>query len=82
MQFDFSIKYKQRIENVVVNALSRVDSVEITLVISQLQSNLLTRIQNLWFSYHTLQKLISEIVNDPSYHEYYTWINNKLRRTG
>jgi len=75
MKFDFSIQYKQGAENVVADALSRVEFVEC--------HNLVTsKIQNLWSSNHTLQKLISEIVKDPSSHKYYTWLNGEIRRKG
>lgn len=59
MEFDFSIEYKKGQDNVVVDALSRLENVECkSLITLQLESHLLTRIKQSWTADSNLQKLI------------------------
>ena len=83
MEFDFSIEYRQGKENVVANALSRVETMECqALITHQIQSDLLERIKLTWSTDPHLQKLISDLQYSATSHKYYSWLNGELRRKG
>ena len=50
--------------------------------IQQLDSSMLSRIQQSWQKDPILQQLVSDLKNNPSSHKHYTWVRNKLRRKG
>ena len=67
--FDLSIEYREGRENVVVDALSRLDSPEImALQVHQPDSSMLSRIQQSWQKDPILQHLVSDLKSNPSSH--------------
>ncbi|XP_019431364.1 PREDICTED: uncharacterized protein LOC109338552 [Lupinus angustifolius] len=87
MEFDFSIEYKQGKDNVVVDALSRMEGVECqAILVHTLNSELLGRIQGTWNndvnSDASLQRVILQLQSDPAKHKHYTWNGIELRRKG
>jgi len=83
MEFDFSIEYRKGQDNVVVDALSRLDNVECkSLITLQLESHLLTRIKQSWTADSNLQKLITKVQKNVPAHKHYSWQHDELRRKG
>ena len=83
MEFDLSIEYREGRENVVVDALSRLDSPEImALQVHQPDSSMPSRIEQSWQKDPILQQLISDLKSNPSSHKHYTWVRNEPRRKG
>ncbi|KAJ1396383.1 Retrotransposon gag domain [Sesbania bispinosa] len=70
-------------ENVVADALSRVEELEChSLSTYQLQSDLVDKIRATWLTDVNLRKLIKEIQKGSAVHKHYTWHNEELRRKG
>jgi len=80
MEFDFIIEYKQGSENQAADALSRVECA--TISTHQPESGQLERIKASWQGDDALQKLIAEVMKDPSSHKDYSWSGGELRRKG
>ena len=80
MEFDFKIEYKQGTKNVDADALSRVQCD--ALVVHQPALDLLDRIKAAWLVDVDLQKIISELLQDPLSHRHYSWVRRELRRKG
>jgi hypothetical protein len=80
MEFDFIIEYKQGSDNVAADALSRLKCA--SLVTLEPASDLLNQIKASWQEDADLQKLITEIQQDPSSHRHYSWARGELRRKG
>ena len=78
MEFDFIIEYKQGSENQAADALSRVECA--TISTHQPESGLLERIKASWQGDDALQKLIVEVMKDPSSHKDFSWSGGGLRR--
>ena len=83
MEFDFSIEYKQGHDNVVVDALSRVEPVACkALMDHQVVSELVIKIKASWDSDHAIQRKISELQANSSFHKHYSWKDGELMRKG
>ncbi|XP_070045693.1 uncharacterized protein [Nicotiana tomentosiformis] len=70
MPFDYSIEYKKRVENKVVDALSRFTGAKLlALVISPHNTDLFQAIASSWNTYQELKQLIEELQMDPTTHK-------------
>ncbi|KAK9672296.1 hypothetical protein RND81_12G090300 [Saponaria officinalis] len=81
MGLDYEIKYRKGEDNKAVDALSRVTGQQLmTMIVSQLDTELLTRIHQSWEQDQGLQTLIQQLKDGtPSK---YCWENEELRRKG
>jgi len=74
MEFDFSIEFKQRKENVVANSLSSQEVIDCKVIITlTLESTMLNRITNNLQPDPDIQKLFHNLETNASSHKYYTW---------
>ncbi|KAJ0481982.1 putative nucleotidyltransferase, Ribonuclease H [Helianthus annuus] len=82
MHYDFEIQYKKGIDNVVADALSRVQGSSLyALSISSFEPLLLERIKSAWNNDHDLSDIIQKLQrSEPVGH--FEWINGLLRRKG
>lgn len=73
MGFNFKIHYKEGTENVAADALSRKPAAELLLLmLDNAKEGLLEQIKITWSTDPILQKIITEIQQDPSKHPKFT----------
>lgn len=83
MAFDFFIAYKKGVENVVVDALSRVHSSDILcMAITTVSTDIYPLIEATWHSDPQLSALILELQQNPQKDSKFSWIGGQLRRKG
>ena len=76
MEYDFAIEYKQGQDNIAADTLLRVQLFECCqLLVHQVQSDILAKIQKTWSMDDVLKKVIEEIQADPCSHNHFTWQN-------
>ncbi|CAA7037672.1 unnamed protein product [Microthlaspi erraticum] len=81
LEFDYEIQYKQGNENLVADALSRVEGAEVLhMAMSVLQIDLLQEIQSSYESDQVLKGIIADLKQNPSAKKYYSWSQEVLRR--
>lgn len=83
MQFDFEIEYKKVKENKVVDALSRLPSVELTTItITTVKNELLEMIKNSWETDTELKNLIQSLRGKGTNNKGYAFVHDQLRKNG
>lgn len=83
MGFDFEIQYKEGVENLAADALSRKPGAELLpMMLNNAQDGLLEEIKLSWSIDDSIQLLIKEILQDPHKHPKYSWHKGELRRKG
>ena len=83
MGYDYEISYKKGRENVVADALSRVQSNELMIMaISAISSELMPEIQLSWEKDAELRNLISQLQQTDNVKSPYAWLQGQLRRNG
>lgn len=83
MQFDFEIEYKKVKENKVVDALSRLPSVELTTItITTVKNELLEMIKNSWETDTELKNLILPLRRKGTDSKGYAFVHDQLRKNG
>ncbi|CAA7033213.1 unnamed protein product [Microthlaspi erraticum] len=81
LEFDYEIQYKQGKENLVADALSRVEGAEIlNMAMSVLECDFIQQIQAGYDSDIELQELIGELKLKPQARKHYSWSQNIVRR--
>lgn len=81
LEFDYEIQYKQGKENVVADALSRVEGSEILhMAMSVMECDLMKDIQNSYATDVLLQDIISALKSNPDAKKHYSWTQEVLRR--
>ncbi|WVZ14811.1 hypothetical protein V8G54_012377 [Vigna mungo] len=80
MEFDFNNEYKQGRENIVADALSRIECA--TLFIHQPTFELLKSIKDTWQTYINLKRIITELQVNNNTHKHFSWKREELRRKG
>lgn len=81
LEFDYEIQYRQGKENVVADALSRVDGSEVLhMAMSVLECDLLKQIQEAYDTDIVVKGLIEELKVKPGSHKHFTWAQGILRR--
>ncbi|CAA7054011.1 unnamed protein product [Microthlaspi erraticum] len=81
LEFDYEIQYKQGKENLVADALSRMEGAEIlNMAMSVLECDFLQQIQAGYDSDLELKELIDELKVKPQARKHYSWTQNILRR--
>jgi len=83
MGFDYTIQYKSGVENVVVDALSRVSSATLLLMaISHIHSDLLPLIKQTWTTDPHFVHILQQKQQDSDSFPKYQLVNGQLRRKG
>ncbi|KAL8162265.1 hypothetical protein V2J09_013754 [Rumex salicifolius] len=83
LEFDYEIQYKEGKENLVADALSRLeDSEALTMAITVVQSKLLQEIQTCYTIDPQLKEIIELLKGNPLAKKHYTWFRDQLRRRG
>ena len=83
MGFDYKIQYKSGTENLVADALSRVQGSELLLMaLSTIDSNLYTLIKQSWSNNPALASIIQQKQYDPTAFPKYHVVRGQLRRKG
>ncbi|CAM8943168.1 unnamed protein product [Rhodiola kirilowii] len=83
LEFDYDIQYKQGKENLVADALSRVESSEVAaMAISVIDSDLMQSIFNCYTTDAALKHIIEELTCNSKARKHYTWLHGQLRRKG
>ena len=81
LEFDYEIQYRQGKENVVADAISRVEGAEILhMAMTIVDCDLLKEIQAGYTTDGTLQAIITALQQDASSHKHFSWSQNILRR--
>lgn len=81
LEFDYEIQYKEGKENLVADALSRVEGAEILhMSMSVADCDLMKEIQAGYETDTVLKNLIAELVKSPGSKKHYTWVQGVLRR--
>ncbi|GJZ31236.1 putative mitochondrial protein [Tanacetum coccineum] len=82
--FDFEIAYKKGSDNTSTDALSRVShNAEFhTMLLSEIDTNLMTKVQASWDKDMDLQQLIQKLITKPDTSKKYTWKDVELKRKG
>ncbi|CAA7019723.1 unnamed protein product [Microthlaspi erraticum] len=81
LEFDYEIQYKQGKENLVADALSRVEGAEVLhMAMSVLQCDLLQQIQAGYDTDPTVRDLIAELQQKPLAKKHFSWTQGILRR--
>lgn len=81
LEFDYEIQYKQSKDNVVADALSRVDGAEILhMAMTVVECDLLKRIQEEYEKDALLKDIIEELKKKPTSKKHLSWYQNILRR--
>ncbi|KAL8159020.1 hypothetical protein V2J09_000557 [Rumex salicifolius] len=83
LEFDYDIQYKEGKENLVADALSRVEgSAVLSMALSMVESDLLAEIQLLYEADTVLKEIIAEFQTKGTGKKHYTWSHQLLRRKG
>ena len=83
MGYDYEISYKKGKENLVADALSRLNSSELlTMAVSGISSDLMLEIQNSWEKDEELRELILKLQQPKPPASAYNWVNNQLTKKG
>ncbi|KAL8159021.1 hypothetical protein V2J09_000558 [Rumex salicifolius] len=83
LEFDYDIQYKDGKENLVADALSRVEgSAVLSMALSVVESDLLAEIQLLYEADTVLKEIIAEFQTKGTGKKHYTWSHQLLRRKG
>lgn len=83
MGFDFDIQYKEGVENVAADALSRKTGAELLpLMLDNAQAGLMEDIKASWTNDDQVHKVLQEIQLDRKKHPQFSCCNGELRRRG
>jgi len=83
MGFSYEIQYKSGVENVVVDALSRIPSSEpLLLALSTIHSDQMSLIEKAWYSDPILQQILQQKQHDPNAFPKFQLCEGQLRRNG
>lgn len=81
LEFDYEIQYKQGKENLVADALSRVEGAEVLhMAMTVLECDLLKQIQACYESDPSIKEIITELQQKPLAKKHYSWSQDILRR--
>lgn len=81
--FDYEIKYRRGKENIVIDALSRVSSGEICImVVSTLTTNIMEEVKGTWEKDVAVQTIIQDLIRNLASHPNYKQVNGHLNRKG
>lgn len=81
LEFDDEIQYRQGKENLVADALSRVEGAEVLhMAMTVVECDLLKQIQSLYETDAELKEVISALQQNNKTKRHYSWIQNILRR--
>lgn len=81
--YDFEIHYKKGAKNLVVDALSMSEIVTTSAVVGYIiLDQLMEGLKNSWTEDPVLQKIITELKQDPYSNSNYSWQQEELRRKG
>lgn len=83
MGFEFEIQYKEGVDNVAADALSRRLGAELLpLLLDNAQEGLMELIKTCWENDTSCQTIINELLHDPLKHPKFTWHRGELWRKG
>ena len=81
LEFDYEIQYSQGKENVVADALSRVEGSEVLhMAMSVLECDLMQQIKQAYELDSSVKAIIEELKSKPFSRKHYSWSQNVLRR--
>ena len=83
MNYDYDITYKKGKENIVADALSRVNTGELlALAVSSISTEIMEEIRSSWEIDPSIKELISQLKMQEMNHTAYIWKDNQLTRRG
>ena len=81
MGYDYDISYKKGKENLVADALSRMNSAKLmVMAVFGISSELMSEIEKSWDTDEELQSLISQLQQNTLQSSVYSWSNNQLTK--
>lgn len=81
LKFDYEIQHKQGKENLAVEALSRMEGVEVLhMALTVLECDLLKQIQEAYDKDNKVNELIESLKKEPFSKKHYLWVQKVLRR--
>ena len=81
LEFDYEIQYRQGKENVVADALSRVEGAEVLhMALSVLECDLMQQIKQAYATDGAVKELIDELKSKPFSKKHFSWSQDILRR--